>query len=912
MSYSYFIKQDTYNKFYKNFWTDYFVYQYKASPLKSARGTFDGEFKIQGSDALMPYTTWSEYRKRLGNVLRLKYPNNPFVEIYPESIPDKADGSIPAIHSFRQILKERNMDSDSGVHFVTWDSKSLRDNPLHHTYRCCKPSSFPRYLKILHYSQELKRQSLSSVFDAATPNRVMKDTDIRLHTESDECSSAKEPSKRGASLDTFRNSLYYYERLGLLSHCEGKKSGLWKIPETTLTDFFSEESDEKNLIAALQFFSNILPFGSVGVNLLRRLNVNSTTGQPVVKQKKTERIIIGSKTAQPQENNDIFRYKHQFVSQALNDYNVIDLLYVIESSGWCRVEYRHPIRMELKTFICYPLQIRSSADDGRQYVFCFEPTRHSLRNVRIDQIESVTPISKVSCSTDSKYMRRLCCNETRTEITAEELTNLYAEEIDNSKEWLRYCWGASAFSIGSKIKKPEPDHLKVTFSFDPEKEIFIVNRLKRERRFGKEPLVDMKKGTITFEIDVMDAKELNKWIKSFFRRVHISSIEPAESSARLMADFQEQAETYRTHNLLGGPIRDSSGEMKIPDDIKVTEKESFHYHIFNEFMSDGSEYMVRNLYSEDWKRDYWFNDDCQQGIDDLRSFFSERPLPAPSYKDLFCSLIPLLEIEKRWLLSMLQHPLAVLFFDKEKIAPVRDRLIAGGVKELLNSEILYSFGQHSDMDYLLSDDSAKEHYIKNFRLFSNAAASCKPLLIEYMSFSGNPLSGAFYPLRMEYSLREKRFRVLCCEENTGIIYTINLERLSSASAAPFSRNIPPCGNAENRMGLLASYIKTQREYVVVRFTDGRNTADRILNEFSSYRKCCTKNRETGVYTMVLWFDSSDCKDIAIRLMGYGAYAEADGDGVEHSNVRMEILSRLEDQERLNRQLEGDNPEGESV
>ncbi len=903
MAYSYFIKQDSYNKFYKNFWTDYFVYQYKASPLKSAAESFESEFKVQGSDALMPYTTWSEYRKRLGNVLSRNYPNSPFIEIYPEAVPDGSHGDVSEIKSFKEIMQHREIKSDGGAHFVTWDSRNLRDNPFHSTYRCCKPGAFSRYFKLLYYSDMVNKAQGIVKFRKTTPNAILKDVDIKTFIEPEENDISETDSKKQPPMDSFRDSLYYYESIGILEHCGGKRSGQWTVPKTTINDFFAGTDYEDDLINALQFFSNIMPFGSVGCNLLQRLNINSTTGCPIVQSPaKPKKIVVGQRIEPEEKNNDIFRYKHRFASQALNDYNLIDLLYSIENSKWCRIEYRHPIRMDLKTFICYPIQIRSSADDGRQYIFCFEPTRHSLSSIRVDQIESVTPLSSVSCKADSGFMSRLCGGKNKYKISSDELTDLYKEEIENSKEWINYCWGASAFTIGSKVKKPKPKHLKITFSFDPKKEQHIVNRLKRERRFGAEPTIDRENGIATFEIDVLDVKELNKWIKSYYRRVHISSIEPVSSATRIMDDFLSVADTYRTHKLIGSPGRDSSGELKIPDEITVNISKSFHHHIFNEFMSDSSVYMIRSLYSKNWKSDDWFKADCNSGVEDLTSFFRGKSLPAKSFKELYCSFIPLLEIEKRWLLSVLRHPLIELFFDSDKIEPVIERLVENGVRELISSETVCVFGEHSDMDQFFHNRERKEEYIRFLRIILNAVRNNKRIRVSYKR--GN-IRKTLFPLRLEYSLREKRFRAMCCDPENGSISPYNIERFDDVNScdSDTEKIAECCRTAEQRINLLNLHMENQQRYTVVRFTDGRNTADRLLNEFSSYRKCCTKDRHSKTYTMVLWFDGSDSKDIAIRIMSYGAYAEADGDEKGDSTVRREILARLGDQENLNRKLD---------
>ena len=46
-------------------------------------------------------------------------------------------------------------------------------------------------------------------------------------------------------------------------------------------------------------------------------------------------------------------------------------------------------------------------------------------------------------------------------------------------------------------------------------------------------------------------------------------------------------------------------------------------------------------------------------------------------------------------------------------------------------------------------------------------------------------------------------------------------------------------------------------------------ADRILTEFSPWRKFCSYDPEKNMYTLTLYYNEDEELDLVVRLMGYG-------------------------------------------
>lgn len=58
--------------------------------------------------------------------------------------------------------------------------------------------------------------------------------------------------------------------------------------------------------------------------------------------------------------------------------------------------------------------------------------------------------------------------------------------------------------------------------------------------------------------------------------------------------------------------------------------------------------------------------------------------------------------------------------------------------------------------------------------------------------------------------------------------------------------------------------------VEIEFFDIKHMSDRLLTELSPWKKTCRYDDETGKYHLTVYYRKKDEKELAIRLMGYGA------------------------------------------
>lgn len=93
-----------------------------------------------------------------------------------------------------------------------------------------------------------------------------------------------------------------------------------------------------------------------------------------------------------------------------------------------------------------------------------------------------------------------------------------------------------------------------------------------------------------------------------------------------------------------------------------------------------------------------------------------------------------------------------------------------------------------------------------------------------------------------------------------------------------------------------AYRKEKQCSVKVTFYDVQNIVDRLLTEFSPWRKYCSYDEDTKLYTLTIFYQKDEELDLAVRLMTYGSkihFAEW-----ENNSIAENIKKRLEEQLKL--------------
>ena len=202
---------------------------------------------------------------------------------------------------------------------------------------------------------------------------------------------------------------------------------------------------------------------------------------------------------------------------------------------------------------------------------------------------------------------------------------------------------------------------------------------------------------------------------------------------------------------------------------------------------------------------------------------------------------PLTILEKRWLKSLLMDPRINLF------AP--DKKGLEDVEPLFHPEDIVFFDQFLD-----GDPFQDENYIKIFRMILSAIKSKSSVKVLYRLKSGSKKWLNCNPIRLEYSLRDDKFRLISATYSK--VNTINISRIEECVVVGTF--------AENK---IKAELHDKRSVELI-LKDERQALERVMMQFSIYEKV-TEKMEDDTYKLTLKYEAEDEIDIIIRVLSFG-------------------------------------------
>lgn len=818
-------------------------------------------------------------------------------------------------------------DDKNVVMFASVDSQAMEENPFHRIYRFCKykPLTYPAYF--LHTMAALcGKISLRDGLDT-----LDLDDDQRLHLEdvlvgqsklktSDlicfytEALAMTEGDDKNKTPNNRLDDLYM---IGLVD-CEQYKSKgdrRWSLPELTIGKIIEagiavNKEFQNHLYSTLNFFSNYYIFGEVGTFLLDRFS---------------DREISP------------FRFKHEYFMQSLNDFNIIDLLYAIENGKWCKIKYSHGTAGFETEILCYPLEIRVSNMQGREFLMYYEPFRRSYTALRIEFIDAIEYFE------DEKVKAVLCEGGYHT---SSETINA---DIENAQKSIQYSWGVATTKNqdGNAISLVVPHTVSLQIAYNPNTDYYIFNRLNRECRFGtvSEP---NEKTYLRFTVDVSDEVELRPWMRSFYSR--IMSCEGMDTNTFSLDDDVENIVGLLLNDTLTPPHKQmnniSLDRWGIPTTIKKTlgngTKAREHDLVFNEMFSiyyyviadvfarlcsgttaeSYTEREIDEIIAQSLNKYYLrIGEDTEEllpsEIKELLLFggflkktkravdgeykliqnrggngysrkAKEEVTYQPQYKcafgtELYRDVVPLSTMELRWLKTIILDDKIRLFMSDMEIALINNILkkYVPTISPLPMEKVRYF-----DRFHFSEENNGKDADV--LAVILKSLYDKRTLRIKYNTMKNRVKIGEFRPIVLEFSKRNNRFQGFFQECGTDSIYTMNVSRIEMAEETETMYDYSLAEQA------LISYREESTTSVVVEFYDVRNIADRILTEFSPWKKLCSYDPETEIYTFTIFYQKQDEIDLVVRLMGYGG-------NIRFVDKKHPICKEI--QGRMNRQME---------
>ncbi len=202
--------------------------------------------------------------------------------------------------------------------------------------------------------------------------------------------------------------------------------------------------------------------------------------------------------------------------------------------------------------------------------------------------------------------------------------------------------------------------------------------------------------------------------------------------------------------------------------------------------------------------------------------------------------MPLTTLQKRWLKALCDDPRLALF-DVE-LPSFED------VEPLFTNADYKIYDKYGDGDPFNDDE-----YIRKFRLILGAIKEKKPIKITLVDRNGKELWVRFFPVGLEYSAKDDKFRVVA----TGCKFKrFNLAKIKSCEI--YRGNGP--------WNITPREDKTVEVELII--TDNRNALERAMLHFAHFEKQA-KALGNGKYSLRIKYYKSDETEMVIRVLSFG-------------------------------------------
>lgn len=209
--------------------------------------------------------------------------------------------------------------------------------------------------------------------------------------------------------------------------------------------------------------------------------------------------------------------------------------------------------------------------------------------------------------------------------------------------------------------------------------------------------------------------------------------------------------------------------------------------------------------------------------------------------------MPLTLMQKQWLKAIALDPRIKLFdvnFDGLE-----------DVEPLFTSEDYYIYDKYGDGDPY---DDPK--YIAHFKTILSAIKNKQNIKIEMVNRRGNTVYSRCVPIRIEYSEKDDKFRLVT--SGCRFIKTVNIARITKCKLyngddiIESSPPEPPC------------------ETITLKVSEARNSLERCLMHFAHFEKRVEK--VDNHYLLHIKFRSDDEPEMVIRVLSFGPTVEVLG------------------------------------
>lgn len=225
--------------------------------------------------------------------------------------------------------------------------------------------------------------------------------------------------------------------------------------------------------------------------------------------------------------------------------------------------------------------------------------------------------------------------------------------------------------------------------------------------------------------------------------------------------------------------------------------------------------------------------------------------------------MPLTTLQKQWLKAISLDP--------------RIKLFGVEFPDLDDVEPLFSSADYRIYDrYSDGDPFEDNEYVRQFRVILEAIHNHSQIKFEMINRKGNSMYVRCYPVRLEYSEKDDKFRLVTAGWRS--VATVNLAKIMR------------CSHYNGEKQLTGHERDVKYDTVTVRLLDERNALERFMLHFAHFEKQAEK-LDRKHYLIRIKYAHDDEPEMVIRILSFGPLVEV----VESEDFRNLVIEKLKNQ-----------------
>ena len=225
--------------------------------------------------------------------------------------------------------------------------------------------------------------------------------------------------------------------------------------------------------------------------------------------------------------------------------------------------------------------------------------------------------------------------------------------------------------------------------------------------------------------------------------------------------------------------------------------------------------------------------------------------------------MPLTTLQKQWLKAISLDPRFRLF--GVSLSGLED------VEPLFTPDDYYVYDKYSD-----GDDFEDPEYIRQFRVILLAIQRGTQIKFEMINRKGNTMFVRCHPIRLEYSEKDDKFRLVTAGWRS--VATVNLSKIRAC--------VPYTGERT----LEGDEREIKQDILTVKVLDERNALERFMLHFAHFEKQAEK-LDKKHYLVKIKYSHDDEPEMVIRILSFGPLVEV----VESEAFRNRVIEKLKKQ-----------------